>query len=82
VWGWEKVGCWRPAREGVVVMESSSNGCVMIRRMRDRGESSPSAKIKHLNSQRLRKTKLFAGGHRLEAVIRNQKRDCENPDSF
>lgn len=46
------------------------------------GESSPGAKIKHLNFQRLRKNKLFAGEHRLETVTRNQRHDCENPQGF
>lgn len=64
------------------MMKSSRDGDVMRRRTRDRGESSLRAKIKRLHSQRLRKTKLFAGGHRLEAVTGNQKQDSESPAGF
>lgn len=50
---------------------------MMIKRTRDRAESSPGAKTKHLNSQRLRQTQLSTLEQRLEVITGTPKHDNE-----
>lgn len=70
-----EVGCfWDQLEEGTGGGQGQQ--LRVIRRMRDWGESLPGTKVKHLNSQKLRQTKLFAVG----AKVRNSPQEAK-PES-